>query len=423
MEMNLENPQEYIARLGKRARLAERAAAGLSARRKNEFLRRCAGLILAHTDEIIRENARDCAQAEKEGMAKPMLDRLMLDSARIAQLSDAAEKLAALEDPVGSVISAWKRENGLQIVQRRVPLGVIGIIYEARPNVTVDAALLCVKAGNAVILRGGKEALATNKALVSVLRLAAEKSGIDPDIIQLVEDPSREAANSMMLAAEYIDVLIPRGGAGLIQSVKKNAKVPVIETGAGNCHAYVDRAADFEKAIKVVYNAKVSRPSVCNAIETLLVHAEIAEDFLPLIGEEFVKAGVKIYGCEKTRAILGEAVLPATEVEYETEFDDYIIAVKVVESLEEAVEHIDRYSTGHSEVILTEDIGAANRFLSSIRSAVVYVNASTRFTDGGEFGFGAEIGISTQKLHARGPMGLKELTTTQYVVLGDGQVR
>ena len=355
-------------------------------------------------------------------MRPSLLDRLRLTEERIAAMAQAVREVAAAPDPVGRVLSGEVRPNGLQLQKVTVPLGVIGIIYEARPNVTSDAAALCLKAGNAVILRGGKEAFRSNQAVAEVLRDALEAGGLPRDGVQLVQDTSRQSAGELMALTQYLDVLIPRGGAGLIRSVKENAKVPVIETGVGNCHAYVDASADLRMAAEVVYNGKCSRPSVCNALETLLVHKDIAEQALPLMQSRLSEKQVELRGCERTRAIL-PGITPATEEDWETEYGDYILAVKVVDSLEEALAHIARYSSGHSEVILTRDYQAAQRFLEEVDSAAVYVNASTRFTDGGEFGLGAEIGISTQKLHARGPMGLGQLTSTKFLIRGSGQVR
>ena len=351
-----------------------------------------------------------------------MIDRLMLDEGRISGIADAVRTLIDLDDPVGVVERGFTRPNGLVIHKTRVPLGVIGIIFESRPNVSVDAATLCLKAGNAVILRGGKEAINSNRALVGIMRRAVEKCGFDPNIIQLVDDTSRESANQMMKLSGFIDVLIPRGGHGLIQAVVQNATVPVIETGTGNCHIYVDKAADLAMAADIVYNAKTSRPSVCNAAESLLVHQAVAQEFLPMVKQRLDEKGVQLFGCAETRSIL-EGIQPATEEDYAAEYLDYKMSVKVVASVEEAVEHIRIYSTHHSDCIVTNDLAASELFTRSVDSAAVYVNASTRFTDGGEFGFGAEIGISTQKLHARGPMGLNELTSVKYVVHGNGQIR
>ena len=357
-------------------------------------------------------------------MSEAMLDRLALNDSRIEGMAKACEELAQLDDPVGEVVSGSTRPNGMKIEKIRVPMGVIGIIFEARPNVTVDGAILCLKSGNAVILRGGKEAINSNKMLADLMRKAVERAGFSPDIIQLVEDTDRGIALDMMKANDYIDVLIPRGGAQLIKAVVQSATVPVIETGTGNCHVYVDASADIKMAVNIVDNGKTSRPSVCNAVESCLVHRDIAEDFLPKLKERLDKHHVEIRGCELTRQILGpENVTPADDDDYATEFLDYIISIKVVDDMAEALEHIDRFSTGHSECIVTESLFAAQEFQKRVDSAAVYVNCSTRFTDGGMFGLGAEIGISTQKLHARGPMGLREMTTTKYLISGNGQIR
>ncbi|MCL0063307.1 glutamate-5-semialdehyde dehydrogenase, partial [Peptococcaceae bacterium] len=371
---------------------------------------------------ILSANERDMKNAKEKGITGALLDRLRLDERRIDEMAQGLLEIAALADPVGEVVSMWVRPNGLEVGKVRVPLGVIGIIYEARPNVTVDAAGLCLKAGNAVLLRGGSEAINSNIAIARVIAKAAEDVGVPSGVISIVEDTSRETVSEMLKLRDYIDVLIPRGGAGLIKAVVENATVPVIETGVGNCHIYVDEYADLDKACKILINAKCQRPGVCNAAETLLVHKSIAEEFLPKVLKELKTNKVEIRGCEKTVSIV-DWVKEACENDYETEFLDLIIAVKVVESLNEAVEHIRRYGTKHSECIVTESYTNARKFLKQVDAAAVYVNASTRFTDGNQFGFGAEIGISTQKLHARGPMGLKELTSTKYVIYGDGHIR
>lgn len=389
---------------------------------KNRALSVIAEELEAGVKQIIEENKKDIATAREMGIPETMIDRLMLDEGRISGIADAVRTLIDLDDPVGVVERGFTRPNGLVIHKTRVPLGVIGIIFESRPNVSVDAATLCLKAGNAVILRGGKEAINSNRALVGIMRRAVEKCGFDPNIIQLVNDTSRESANQMMKLSGFIDVLIPRGGHGLIQAVVQNATVPVIETGTGNCHIYVDKAADLAMAADIVYNAKTSRPSVCNAAESLLVHQAVAQEFLPMVKQRLDEKGVQLFGCAETRSIL-EGIQPATEEDYAAEYLDYKMSVKVVTSVEEAVEHIRIYSTHHSDCIVTNDLAASELFTRSVDSAAVYVNASTRFTDGGEFGFGAEIGISTQKLHARGPMGLNELTSVKYVVHGNGQIR
>lgn len=407
--------------MGKRAKEAARVLAKAGPK-KTVALQAAARALLARQEELLAANRADVEAGEAAGMRDSLLDRLRLTEGRIHGMAQALREVAEASDPVGRVLSGEVRPNGLQIQKITVPLGVIGIIYEARPNVTSDAAGLCLKAGNAVILRGGKEAFRSNLAVAQVLRDALEESGLPADCVQLVEDTSRQSAQELMGLTGYLDVLIPRGGAGLIRAVKENSRVPVIETGVGNCHAYVDAAADLDMAADIVYNAKCSRPSVCNAIETLLVHEKIAGEALPQIKSRLDDKQVELRGCEKTRAIL-PGVAAAAEEDWATEYNDYILAVKVVGSLEEALGHIAKYSSGHSEVIVTEDYSAAQRFLEEVDSAAVYVNASTRFTDGGEFGLGAEIGISTQKLHARGPMGLEQLTSTKFLVRGKGQVR
>lgn len=356
-------------------------------------------------------------------MSVSMQDRLMLNEKRISDIASSVLKLIEAEDLIGSVDYGVIRPNGLKICKTRVPLGVIGIIFESRPNVTVDAATLCLKAGNTVILKGGKEAINSNKCLADVMRAAVEKAGLPADVIQLVEDTSREAAAELMKLNKYLDVLIPRGGAGLINAVVNQATVPVIETGTGNCHVYVDESADIQMAADIVNNGKTQRPSVCNAVESLLVHKNIAEAALPVIKSKLDEHNVEIRGCQKTADILGDCVTLASDDDYATEFLDFIISVKVVDSIEEAIEHIQKYSTRHSECIVTKSLENAEKFQREVDAAAVYVNASTRFTDGGEFGFGAEIGISTQKLHARGPMGLRELTTVKYLINGNGQIR
>ena len=407
--------------MGKKAKEAAWALAKAGPK-KTAALQAAARALLARQEELLAANRADVEAGEAAGMRDSLLDRLRLTESRIAGMAQALREVAEAPDPVGRVLSGEVRPNGLQIQKVTVPLGVIGIIYEARPNVTSDAAGLCLKAGNAVILRGGKEAFRSNRAVAQVLRDALEESGLPADCVQLVEDTSRQSAQELMGLTGFLDVLIPRGGAGLIRAVKENSRVPVIETGVGNCHAYVDAAADLDMAADIVYNAKCSRPSVCNAIETLLVHEKIAGEALPRIKSRLDEKQVELRGCEKTRAIL-PGIAAATEEDWATEYNDYILAVKVVGSLEEALGHIAKYSSGHSEVIVTEDYSAAQRFLEEVDSAAVYVNASTRFTDGGEFGLGAEIGISTQKLHARGPMGLEQLTSTKFLVRGKGQVR
>lgn len=390
---------------------------------KNNALAIIADALVSNSQRIITENERDIQTALGMGIEETMIDRLSLDELRIQGIADSVRKLIELDDPVGIVERGWTRPNGLRIQKTKVPMGVIGIIFESRPNVSVDAATLCLKSGNAVILRGGKEAIFSNTVLVEIMREAVEKAGFDRDIIQLVKDTSRESAMQLMKLNGYIDVLIPRGGAGLIKAVVENATIPVIETGTGNCHVYVDKSADLDMAVAITNNSKTNRPSVCNAAESLVVHREIAEEFLPMVKKELDKSNVKLFCCAETMRILGDDVYPATEEDYSKEYLDYAMSITIVDSLEQAIEHIRKHSTGHSETIITKDIVSADKFTSQVDSAAVYVNASTRYTDGGEFGFGAEIGISTQKLHARGPMGLSELTTVKYIIHGNGQIR
>lgn len=408
--------------MGKKAKAAARTLA-VAGEKKNDALKAIAKALTDNADKIIAANKIDIENGIKNNLTSALLDRLKLDEKRIKGIADGVLEVAALPDPVGTVISGSTRPNGLKITKVRVPIGVIGIIFEARPNVTADAAVLCLKSGNAVILRGGKEAINSNKCIADIMRDAIESTGLDKNSVQLIEDTSRQSSVELMCLTEYLDVLIPRGGKGLIRAVVENAKVPVIETGAGNCHVYVDESADIDMAANIIYNAKTSRPSVCNAIETILVHEKIAEKALPVIKARLDEKNVELRGCEKTRAILGDCVVPAIESDWETEYGDYILAVKVVPSFEDAVAHITRYSSGHSECIVTSDYKKAQRFKDEIDAAAVYVNASTRFTDGGMFGLGAEIGISTQKLHARGPMGLNELTSMKFIIEGDGQIR
>lgn len=412
-----------ITTLGQRAKQVSCAINTASTYQKNQALALVADRLVEQSPRIMAANRQDLDAARQNGIAEPMIDRLMLDQTRIASMAAAVRELIMLPDPVGEVLEGSTRPNGLQIEKVRVPLGVIGIIFESRPNVSVDAATLCLKAGNAVLLRGGKEAIHSNTVLVEVMREAVEQAGLPADIIQLVTDTSRESAAQMMKLNGYLDVLIPRGGAGLIRAVVEQATVPVIETGTGNCHVYVDACADLAMACEIVYNAKTSRPSVCNAAESLLVHRDVAERFLPMAKQRLDEKSVQWYGCERTRNILGASILPVSEREYAEEFLDYKISCRVVEDLDQAIEHIHRYSTGHSEAIVTNDLRVSQRFCQLVDAAAVYVNASTRFTDGGEFGFGAEIGISTQKLHARGPMGLTALTSTKYLIHGQGQTR
>lgn len=413
----------YIEQLGEKALEAKRKIATASTGEKKKVLEAIAQVLLENSDAILAENEKDIANARDNGISETMVDRLRLTKERIKGIADACMELVNLEDPVGEVLQGSVRPNGMRITKVRVPMGVIGIIYESRPNVTVDAGALCLKSGNAAILRGGKEAIHSNMILVNLMQRALETSGFAKETIQLVEDTSREVSTQMMQANGYIDVLIPRGGAGLIQAVVQNATVPVIETGTGNCHIYVDDSADLEMAVQITDNGKTQRPSVCNALETCLVHKDVADKFLPMLQKVFEKHQVEIRGCERTKAILGDSVVLATPQDYATEFLDYIMSIKVVDSIEEAIAHIRKYSTGHSECIITESYRHAEQFQKEIDSACVYVNCSTRFTDGGEFGLGAEIGISTQKLHVRGPMGLKELTTMKYLINGSGQIR
>ncbi len=413
----------YIEQLGANAKLAEKYIANAGTSKKNEALKAIADALLKNTDLIIEQNKLDLQNAKDNNISKVMQDRLMLNADRIKGIADCVLKLIDLEDVVGSVEYGAVRPNGLKISKVRVPLGTIGIIFESRPNVTVDAATLCMKAGNAVILKGGKEAINSNKCLTEIMRNTVVSTGLPADIIQLVTDTSRECTTELMKLNKYLDVLIPRGGAGLINAVVANATVPVIETGTGNCHIFIDASADIETAVNITDNGKTQRPSVCNALESMLVHKDIAEKFLPLVKERLDNHNVQFYGCPRTKEILGDCVTLATEEDYATEFLDYKISVKVVENIDEAIEHISKYTTHHSECIVTENLLNATKFQSEIDAAAVYVNASTRFTDGSEFGFGAEIGISTQKLHARGPMGLKELTSAKYIIMGTGQTR
>ena len=414
------NEMTYIETLGSNAVKVKKILAVADTGKKNSALAEISRALIENSDKIIEANQKDLTAAKESGMSVSMQDRLMLNEDRIKGIASAVDELIKLEDPIGKVDNGSVRPNGMRITKIRVPMGVIGMIYESRPNVTADAATLCLKTGNAVILRGGKEAYNSNKCICEIMRDAVEKAGFPKDIIQFVDDTTREVTTELMKCDKYLDLLIPRGGAGLIKAVTKNATVPVIETGTGNCHLYVDESADIEMAVNITDNAKTQRPSVCNAIETLLVHKNIAEKFLPAVKKKLDEHNVEIRGCAETKRILGDCVVPATEEDYATEFGDYIIAVRVVDDISQAIEHIAEYSTGHSECIVTNDLSNANKFKSEVDSACVYVNASTRFTDGG---FGAEIGISTQKLHARGPMGLYEITTNKYLIDGNGQVR
>lgn len=411
-----------MIKLGENALAAKDFLATVTTEQKNKALLAIAAALRANGETIILENKKDLENGKAAGLNDGLLDRLMLNEARINDIASAAENVASLPDPCGRLLDEIKRPNGLDIKKISVPIGVIGIIYEARPNVTVDAAGLCLKSSNAVILRGGKEAINSNMALASVMRTAIEDFGFDKNCIQLVTDISRESANQMMTMNGYIDCLIPRGGKGLIRSVVRNSTVPVIETGSGNCHIYVDESADIELAANIIFNAKTQRIGVCNACESLVIHSGIINKALPVIKEKLDTKNVEMRGDERAM-IAANGVLPASDEDFAEEYLDYIISVKTVDSLDEAIRHINKYSTKHSEAIITQNKANADEFLARIDSSSVYVNASTRFTDGGEFGLGAEIGISTQKLHARGPMGLRELTTTKYLIYGNGQVR
>ena len=408
--------------MGKLAKEASRTLNKLSKPMKNACLLTVAKNLIDNTEQILEANAKDIANGKANHMPESLLDRLQLTPERIEGIAEGVRQVAALEDPIGEVLSMKERPNGLLIGKKRVPLGVIGIIYESRPNVTVDAFSLCFKTSNAVILRGGSDAIHSNMALVAIIKESLEEMHVTPDAIFLLEDTSRETATRMMKLNDYIDVLIPRGGAGLIRSVVQNATVPVIETGTGNCHVYVDASADVDMAVDIVKNAKLQRLGVCNACESLVIHKDIADAVIPRLIGMLKENQCEIRGDQKVQTY-DAGIVPATEEDYATEYLDKIISAKVVNSIDEAIEHINRNSTGHSESIVTKDYENAQRFLNEIDSAAVYVNASTRFTDGFEFGFGAEIGISTQKLHARGPMGLEALTTTKYIIYGNGQVR
>jgi glutamate-5-semialdehyde dehydrogenase len=418
----MEHLREQMVQQANAARQAAMVLGQASTAAKNQALLAMADALLADSAQILEANAADIHQARERGLPEAMVERLTLNEKRIAAMAEGIRQVAALPDPVGEVVEGWKRPNGLEIVKVRVPLGVIAIIYESRPNVTADAAALCLKSGNAVILRGGSEAFQSNQAITASLVRAVQSAGLPAECVQMVQTTEREAATYLMRLNGLVDCIVPRGGAGLIQTVMQTATVPVIETGVGNCHTYVHEDADLQMASDVAFNAKVQRCSVCNAMETLLVHSAVAEAFLPAFAERLKAAGVEIRGCERTRQLVSWAV-PATEDDWYTEYLALILAVKVVDSLDEAIAHINHYGSRHSEAIITRSLEAARRFTREVDAACVYVNASTRFTDGFEFGFGAEIGISTQKLHARGPMGLRELTTTKYIVYGDGQVR
>lgn len=410
-----------LNKMGQAAREASRQLALLGEQKKNQVLETVAQELLAKADEIIATNKVDLENATN--MPEKFIDRLKIDNDRIAAMAEGVRQVAQLADPIGKIDAGWVNYAGLQIEKKRVPLGVVGMIFEARPNVTVDASALCFKSGNAVILRGGKEALQTNIKITKVIRQALEQEGINPDAVQVITETSHELANEFMQLTDYLDVLIPRGSARLIQTVLNTAKVPVIETGAGICHVYVDKFADKKMAVEITTNAKVQRPSVCNAIENLVIHQDVAQEYLPAIADELQKYNVELRGDEKVCEILGDKATLATAEDWDTEYNDYIIAIKIVSSIDEAIDFINEHNTKHSEAIITENYTRSQKFLDEIDAACVYVNASTRFTDGFEFGFGAEIGISTQKLHARGPMGLEALTSTKYVIRGNGQIR
>jgi len=416
------NWQQILSNQGQTARKAARALAITPTTIKNNALLAMADALEHNSDEILQANNLDLQQGEKNGLTKALLERLSLNPARIKDMADGIREIAALPDPIGEVTGISKRPNGLEVGRVRTPIGVIGIIYESRPNVTADAAALCIKAGNAVILRGGEEALNSNRLIAATIADAAVKAGLAEGAIQLVDSEDREAAVYLMKMHDYLDVLIPRGGKGLKAAVMENATVPIIMTGMGNCHVYIDQYADLKKAAPIVMNAKVQRPSVCNAAEKLLVHEAVAEQFLPDMIKELRAAGVSVRGCERTSKIIPD-VIPAVDADWDEEYLDLILAVKIVHNLDEAIDHINNHGTGHSEAIISESYTNVRQFMSAVDAAAVYANASTRFTDGNVFGFGAEIGISTQKLHARGPMGLPELTTTKFIIYGDGQIR
>lgn len=413
----------YIDTLGQQAKVAGRRIAKLSTAAKNDLLNQVAKALVAESAYIITENAKDMAIAKENGISEIMQDRLLLTEDRIAGIAEGVRQVADLQDPIGQVVRGYTNLDGLKIVQKRVPMGVIAMIFESRPNVSIDAFSLAFKTNNAIILRGGRDAINSNKALVTVARKALENAGITADAVQLVEDTSHEVAEELMVATKYVDLLIPRGGARLIQTVKEKAKVPVIETGVGNCHIYVDKYANLDMATQIVINAKTQRPSVCNAAESLVVHADIAEDFLPNLEKAISKVQAVEFRADEKALKLMEKSVPASPEDFATEFLDYIMSVKVVDSLDEAIKWINTYTTSHSEAIVTQDISRAEQFQDDVDAAAVYVNASTRFTDGFVFGLGAEIGISTQKMHARGPMGLEALTSTKFYINGQGQIR
>ena len=413
----------YIDTLGQQAKVAGRQIAKLSTAAKNDLLNQVAKALVAESAYIITENAKDMANAKENGISEIMQDRLLLTEDRIVGIAEGVRQVADLQDPIGQVVRGYTNLDGLKIVQKRVPMGVIAMIFESRPNVSIDAFSLAFKTNNAIILRGGRDAINSNKALVTVARKALENAGITADAVQLVEDTSHEVAEELMVATKYVDLLIPRGGARLIQTVKEKAKVPVIETGVGNCHIYVDKYANLDMATQIVINAKTQRPSVCNAAESLVVHADIAEDFLPNLEKAISKVQAVEFRADEKALKLMEKAVPASPEDFATEFLDYIMSVKVADSLDEAIDWINTYTTSHSEAIVTQDISRAEQFQDDVDAAAVYVNASTRFTDGFVFGLGAEIGISTQKMHARGPMGLEALTSTKFYINGQGQIR
>ena len=412
----------YLELIGQQAKEAEPQVRLLETAKKNFVLQQAAQDLIKNASVIIEANEKDMQRGRENGMTQGLLDRLLLTEERIAAIGEGLCQIASLDDPIGEVIGMKKRPNGLLIGQKRVPLGVVGIIYEARPNVTADAFGLCFKTGNAVILKGGSDAICSNQAIVSCLRNTLESAGVNPNALQLIEDTSRETASAFMRLNKYVDVLIPRGGAGLIRAVVENSTIPVIETGTGNCHIFVDETADLDMAVSIIMNAKTQRVGVCNACESLLIHRNVKDALLPHLAEKLKEKHVEIRGDKDVLSLIPDGV-PAKEEDWGKEYLDYIISMKVVDSLDEAITHINHYNTGHSESIITENYSHAQRFLDEVDAACVYVNASTRFTDGFEFGYGAEIGISTQKLHARGPMGLLALTTTKYIIYGNGQIR
>lgn len=416
--------KDHIIRMAALSKLAAKKLSYAGTNTKNKALLMMSNAILENKAYLMSENEKDIKLARENGSSEAFIDRLTLTEKRINEMAQGLKDTASLPDPIGEVVKMWKRPNDLTIGQTRVPIGVIGIIYESRPNVTVDAAALCIKSGNAVILKGGKEALNSNVAIAKIITEAGSKAGLPDGSVQLIDVSGREAVNILMKLNDYIDVIIPRGGGSLIRNVVQNSTVPVIQTGVGNCHVYVDDAADFKMAEDIIVNAKVQRPSTCNAMETLLIHKDIAKDFLPRICEKLHSLNVEIRGCAKTKEIVKTVeIVPATDEDFATEFLDLIISVKVVDSIDDAINHIFKYGTKHSEAIITNNYANSQKFLTEVDAAAVYINASTRFTDGGQFGFGGEIGISTQKLHARGPMGLNELTTLKYIIYGNGQIR